>query len=61
MALHFPPSKKPTMSSGEQTFTKGNPDSAANDAARAVFPLPGGPTERKYDAGMNNTIFLPIN
>ena len=35
------------MSSGEHIFTKGNPDFIARVAARAVFPLDGGPAKDK--------------
>jgi hypothetical protein len=43
---HFADSVKPTISSGEQTFTKGKSEFFASCAARAVFPEFGGPSSR---------------
>ena len=46
---HLADSVKPTMSSGEQILTKGNPDILANRAARAVLPAFGAPSRRMLD------------
>lgn len=43
MTSHLALSEKPTMFSGEMTFTKGKLDSLAMYAARAVFPQPALP------------------
>jgi hypothetical protein len=41
---HLADSVKPTISSGEQTLTKGKSELLANSAARAVLPELGGPS-----------------
>ena len=51
-------SVKPTMSSGLQILTKGNPELMANWAARAVLPALGAPSRRMLtnpDARKNRT------
>ena len=49
MTSHLALSEKPTMFSGEMTFTKGKLDSLAMYAARAVFPQPALPVVKKFD------------
>ena len=49
MTSHLALSEKPTMFSGEMTFTKGKLDSLAMYAARAVFPQPALPVVKKFN------------
>lgn len=50
MAWHLAVSEKPIILSGEQILMKGKLDSSAIFAAKAVFPLWGGPAWR-YEQG----------
>lgn len=52
MAWHLAVSENPIILSGEQILIKGKLDSSAIFAAKAVFPLWGGP-EAKDKQGIN--------
>jgi len=46
IALILADSEKPTIFSGDMSLINGNSDDNAIEAAKAVFPLPEGPTRK---------------